>query len=85
MTIKILQGTGDLSTDIFDTEVPVELDTLPKMREAVNKIVNSNEFSILKQQFSHLDSEKNITLEEAFYTAGSLSSFYQVCILGNED
>lgn len=83
MTLKIMKAAGELETDIFPPEIPVELDTLPKMREAVSKIVSSPEFEILSKQFAYLDSEKNRALEEAFYTENSDKSFYQVCV-GNQ-
>ena len=71
-----MQSAGMLSTKVFeDGELPV-LDSLPTMRDIVNKIANSTEFSTLSKQFARLDSEKNRALEEAFYTVGSTSSFY---------
>lgn len=83
-TIKIMQSAGMLSTKVFeDGELPV-LDSLPTMRDIVNKIANSTEFSTLSKQFARLDSEKNRALEEAFYTVGSTSSFYQACIVDQQ-
>ena len=80
-TIRQMQADKELSSVIFEPEVPVTIESLPDMRDAVNKIIEAKEFLALSAQFYQMDSEKNHTLEDAFYHENETSCFYYECIL----